>query len=94
MRWQHDGLWDRDASFQPVPWLAESWDTSPDSTIWTFHLRPGLTFSDGSPLTSTDVQASFTYLATGKLVKVHAERTIDEVWSEISDVLEQLQARA
>jgi adenylate kinase len=34
------------------------------------------------------------YLATGKLVKVHAERTIDEVWAEISDALEQVQARA
>jgi len=34
------------------------------------------------------------YLATGKLVKVHAERTIDEVWMEISDALEQVQARA
>jgi adenylate kinase len=34
------------------------------------------------------------YLATGKLVKVHAERTIDEVWSEIQDALEQVQARA
>jgi len=63
----HDGLWDRDASFQPVPWLAESWDTSPDSTMWTFHLRPGLSFSDGSSITSTDVQASFNYLTTGKL---------------------------
>jgi adenylate kinase len=34
------------------------------------------------------------YLATGKLVKVHAERTIDEVWAEISEALEQVQARA
>jgi adenylate kinase len=34
------------------------------------------------------------YLATGKLVKVHAERTIDEVWAEISDALEHVQARA
>jgi adenylate kinase len=34
------------------------------------------------------------YLATGKLVKVHAERSIDEVWVEIQDVLEQVQARA
>src|SRR5262249_35697918 len=63
----HDPLWDRDANFQPVPWLAESWDTSPDATTWTFHLRPGLTFSDGSPITSADVQASFAYLATGKV---------------------------
>jgi adenylate kinase len=34
------------------------------------------------------------YLATGRLVKVHAERTIDEVWAEIQDALEQVQARA
>ena len=34
------------------------------------------------------------YLATGKLVKVHAERTIEAVWAEISEVLEQVQARA
>ncbi|MGZ8715515.1 MAG: adenylate kinase [Gaiellaceae bacterium] len=34
------------------------------------------------------------YLATGKLVTMHAERTIDEVWAEIVDALEQVQARA
>ena len=34
------------------------------------------------------------YLATGKLVKVHAERTIDAVWAEIAEALEQVQARA
>jgi adenylate kinase len=34
------------------------------------------------------------YLATGKLVKVHAERSIGEVWNEIVDALEQVQARA
>ena len=34
------------------------------------------------------------YLATGKLVKVHAERTIDEVWAEIAEVLETVEARA
>lgn len=34
------------------------------------------------------------YLATGNLVKVHAERTIDEVWREISEALEHVQARA
>jgi adenylate kinase len=34
------------------------------------------------------------YLTSGKLVQVHAERPIEEVWAEISDVLEQVQARA
>ena len=34
------------------------------------------------------------YRATGKLVGVHAERSIEDVWAEIADALEQLQARA
>jgi peptide/nickel transport system substrate-binding protein len=63
----HDPLWDRDANFQPVPWLAQNWEMSADASTWTFHLRPDLTFSDGSPITSSDVQASFNYLATSKL---------------------------
>jgi adenylate kinase len=34
------------------------------------------------------------YRASGNLVQVHAERSIDEVWAEISRVLEQVEARA
>jgi adenylate kinase len=34
------------------------------------------------------------YRTTGKLVNMHAERPIDEVWAEIADALEQVQARA
>ena len=34
------------------------------------------------------------YLVTGKLVKMHAERPIDDVWIEIEDTLEQVQTRA
>jgi adenylate kinase len=34
------------------------------------------------------------YRASGNLVQVHAERPIEEVWAEISDVLEQVKARA
>jgi adenylate kinase len=34
------------------------------------------------------------YLPTGKLVKVHADRMIDEVWAEISETLEQVRERA
>jgi oligopeptide transport system substrate-binding protein len=37
------------------PQLASSWDVSSDNLTYTFHLRPNLTFSDGTPLTSADV---------------------------------------
>ena len=40
---------------QVEPALAESWQVSPDGRLLTFHLRPGLHFSNGSPLTSLDV---------------------------------------
>jgi peptide/nickel transport system substrate-binding protein len=39
--------------------LAESWDISPDNLTITFHLRPGVTWHDGQPLSSADVL--FTY---------------------------------
>ncbi|MFI7273848.1 ABC transporter substrate-binding protein [Streptomyces sp. NPDC049879] len=39
--------------------LAESWEPNEDVTAWTFTLREGVTFSDGSPLTAEDVVASF-----------------------------------
>jgi peptide/nickel transport system substrate-binding protein len=42
-----------------IPSLASSYDVSPDATVWTFHLREGVKFSDGSDLTANDVVESF-----------------------------------
>ena len=43
---------------EPVPELCESVDTNEDSSEYTFHLRQGITFHDGSDMTSEDVVAS------------------------------------
>lgn len=39
---------------QAVPAAAESWESSADGLTWTFHLRPGLQWSNGEPLTADD----------------------------------------
>lgn len=53
-----NGLVRFDDNLQVQPELAQSWDQSSDGLQWTFHLRPNLTFSDGTPLTSKDVAYS------------------------------------
>ncbi|GAB1533213.1 MULTISPECIES: ABC transporter substrate-binding protein [Brevibacillus] len=57
-----ESLVDVDATGKPVPKLAEKWDVSPDQLTYTFHLRPNLKFSDGSPLTAEDVAFTLTIL--------------------------------
>ncbi|MER6952336.1 ABC transporter substrate-binding protein [Streptomyces sp. NPDC000618] len=55
-----DSLTDQDPKTgKIVPWLAKSWDISTDATTFTFHLRSGVTFSDGSALTAQVVKDNF-----------------------------------
>lgn len=42
-----------------LPALAESWEVAPDGLSWVFHLRPGVTWHDGTAFTAEDVVFSF-----------------------------------
>jgi peptide/nickel transport system substrate-binding protein len=55
------------AGTTPVPWLATSWKASNGAKLFTFHLRKGVVFSDGTPLTSADVVFSYRRLINLKV---------------------------
>lgn len=54
----HESLlgWDNTDTIQPV--MLKEWKVSPDSKTYTFTLRDGLAFHDGTPVTASDVVAS------------------------------------
>lgn len=55
-----DSLTDQDpATGEITPWLAESWEVSSDATQFTFVLKDGVTFSDGTPVDADAVKATF-----------------------------------
>jgi len=61
-----DALLRRDEHFNVQPGLAERWE-APDPLSYVFHLRHGVRFHDGSPLTSRDVKWTFDSLLQGKI---------------------------
>jgi peptide/nickel transport system substrate-binding protein len=44
-----------------IPGLAESWEVSDDGLVWTFKIREGVTFHDGTPLTAEEVAWSLNW---------------------------------
>jgi peptide/nickel transport system substrate-binding protein len=55
----YDTLVVKNPDFEFVPSLAERFEESPDHQTFTFHLRQGVTFHNGKPLTSADVKYTF-----------------------------------
>jgi peptide/nickel transport system substrate-binding protein len=49
-----------------VPQLASSLDTNSDHTLWTLHLRPNVTFTDGTPLNAAAVKFNVDRYSTSK----------------------------
>jgi oligopeptide transport system substrate-binding protein len=50
----YEGLTRLDEHNEPKPALASSWDISSDGRVYTFHLRPGICWSDGTPIHADD----------------------------------------
>ncbi|NIY47070.1 ABC transporter substrate-binding protein [Cedecea colo] len=59
----------RDGSIEPR--LAEKWEEK-GSTVWTFHLRPGIKWSNGQPITAEDVVWSWQRLVDPKTASPYA----------------------
>jgi len=66
-----DSLVRKDEHFKLLPWVAESWET-PDPTTYIFHLRKGVTFHDGRPLTSRDVKWTLDSFTNGSVISIRA----------------------
>ncbi|WP_422750175.1 ABC transporter substrate-binding protein [Mycobacterium sp. WMMD1722] len=74
-----DTLVEPDADLQMRPALAESWEVSPDQRVWTFHLRRGVTFHDGSPFSADDVVFSYRRIIDEQLTNVDKFSSVTEV---------------
>jgi peptide/nickel transport system substrate-binding protein len=75
----YDTLVEPDADLQMRPALAESWDVSPDQLVWTFHLRRGVKFHDGSPLTADDVVYTYRRIIDQQLSNVDKLSAVTDV---------------
>ena len=70
----YDGLVAIDDDYLPQPDLCQRWEESGSGKTWTFYLRDGVTFSDGTPLTARDVVATAQYI----LNKANDEESADK----------------
>lgn len=69
--------WDQDSRL--APGQAESWETSEDGLTWTFHLRDGLKWSDGSDLTANDFVYSWRRVCDPMVAAPYAETVLGMV---------------
>jgi len=55
----HDTLFAFDQDLQPQPVLVESWELSEDELIWSFKLKEGISFHNGTPFNAAELEAYF-----------------------------------
>ena len=59
------------------PCLAESWEISPDGRVYTFHLRKGVTFSDGAPFDAAAVKLNMDAIVANR--QRHGFEMVNEI---------------
>lgn len=81
--------WQNPETLAIEPWIAESWTSNDDKTEYTFKLRPGVTFSDGTPLDANAVAKNFdTYGLGNKALRLPVSEVINNYdRSEVIDPL-------
>ncbi len=75
----HECLLTVDQNNQIAPGAAETYETSEDGLTWTFHLREGLKWSDGSPLTAKDFVYSWKRVCDPNVAAPYAETVLSGV---------------
>ncbi|MEM8859288.1 MAG: ABC transporter substrate-binding protein [Chloroflexota bacterium] len=70
-----------DSNGELVPVLATEWSTNSDGTAWTFTIRDGVTFHDGSPLTLDDVVYSIQ-----RMIDANSNSTLQPVMENVAGV--------
>src|SRR5579875_3199280 len=82
----YDALARKDEHFVLQPWLATSWER-PDALTWVFHIRSGVHFQDGKPLTADDVAWSIRSMIDGTLITAKAGNLADVASVSVSGPL-------
>jgi len=75
-------LWMKPEDKTLVPELAESWEISPDGTVYTFHLKKDVVWSDEEPFTSADCKFTFDLMLNptiGSEAGIFLRRVIDSM---------------
>ncbi|MDR1061085.1 MAG: ABC transporter substrate-binding protein [Clostridiales bacterium] len=86
----YSALVQTDADMNVVPDLAESWEVSDDALAYTFRLRDGARFSDGSDVTARDVVFSYnTAMANATGIDLSAVQSVAEDGGDVVIALKQ-----
>ncbi|WP_182418126.1 TIGR04028 family ABC transporter substrate-binding protein [Bartonella sp. HY038] len=84
--------WQNPQTLEIEPWLAKSWEVNDDATIYTFHLRDGVTFSDKTPVDAAAIAKNFdTYGLGNKDLKLSVSEVINNY--DRSEVIDPLTVR-